>query len=426
MNILSGVNSSILLDVGGSYIKSAVIRAHSSKIENVLRFQTPAFIDQNSLLKVIPTDTFLDIIEKAISAQKAFSIDANRIFTSGQMGGFVKQHNDSFELISWQDKRSCSPENRFKLPNLKTYLGASNSFKETGSELREGLPLVAMALEENALIRNENSMPFRSIISFVTSYLTGFKSTEMHVTDAASSGFFNLRYQKWDTELCALVNSSVRFPVVSSEIRRIGYSAKFELEVYSGVGDQQASLLGAGLSDQNIVVNIGTGGQVAGLITELEFSNSFQVRPYFHGKRVRTITHLPSGRALTAFARYCLDKDILNDSDYLEFEKLAGRSISDYQLNLEDFEIALRNVRESEFRIDYEVVAYSFFSALVDTYANALTKIHLPGQLLFAGGVGQRVKLISELLAKKIRRPYSISSSEETTLEGLSVIAKWF
>jgi hypothetical protein len=44
--------------------------------------------------------------------------------------------------------------------------------------------------------------------------------------------------------------------------------------------------------------------------------------------------------------------------------------------------------------------------------------------LLFAGGVGQRVQIISRELSRATGRKFAISSVQETTLEGLAKIAK--
>ena len=75
--------------------------------------------------------------------------------------------------------------------------------------------------------------------------------------------------------------------------------------MFTGVGDQQASLYGTELETGKIVVNIGTGGQVAGFQEPSQPKGNFQVRHYFEGKEIRTITHLPSGRALSAFVEFC-------------------------------------------------------------------------------------------------------------------------
>jgi hypothetical protein len=44
--------------------------------------------------------------------------------------------------------------------------------------------------------------------------------------------------------------------------------------------------------------------------------------------------------------------------------------------------------------------------------------------LLFAGGVGQKVKIISSELSRVTGRKFSFSKAQETTLEGLAKIAR--
>jgi sugar (pentulose or hexulose) kinase len=142
----------------------------------------------------------------------------------------------------------------------------------------------------------------------------------MHVTDAAASGFFDVFNNQWDKNLIALAGNGFTFPKVYSELKILGYSKKYDLEVFCGVGDQQASLFGAGLTSDKLVVNIGTGGQVAGLQGQFETDGNYQIRPYFNGERIRTITHLPSGRALKAFVEFVFGENA-SDSDYEAFIK---------------------------------------------------------------------------------------------------------
>jgi hypothetical protein len=81
--------SSILLDIGGSYVKSAVIESGKNNFENLRLYPTPEFIDDKSKKRVIPTEELLRVIDAAIEVQLQYKPEAKRIFTSGQMGGYV-------------------------------------------------------------------------------------------------------------------------------------------------------------------------------------------------------------------------------------------------------------------------------------------------------------------------------------------------
>lgn len=422
MSILSNPISSILLDIGGTFIKSAVIEFGQAHPENIQLFETPSFTPSESEYRKIPTEALLKSIEQAIEAQRRYKPQVSRIYTSGQMGGYVLQSNQGFEIVSWQDTRSTLPMNNNFRVELDKWIAVSDSFKDTGSEIRPGLPFYALAL-----LKSQDSMklplqPFRSIISFVTSYLTDFQSVDMHVTDAAASGLFSLKENNWSKELTSMTGDFLMYPNVHMAVKKIGVSSKFNLDVFAGVGDQQASLLGAGLQPGNIVVNIGTGGQVAGLHEDVAKSGKFQIRPYFFGQNIRTITHLPSGRALKAFVEHCFDGSL--SSEHFEAFERFGKSFPDApEIDLVDYETSLRKITENGLEKNGELISSMFFQSLIQVYSRSLEQLHLPGDLLFAGGVGQKVRLISEELSRTTGRNFRISDRNETTLEGLGILA---
>jgi len=415
--------SSILLDVGGTYVKSAVLVQDQKSPQNIRRFSIPKFTKSESEVAVIPTAEFLAVIDQAIEIQKESQSNINRIFLSGQMGGYVIEESGSFEIVSWQDTRGLDPKHEKEKTELELWLKTSAAFKETGSELRPGLPFFSLAIT-HPYSRDPNTLsPFRSIISFVTSYLTSFEVNDMHCTDAAASGFYNLKNKAWDDDLICKLDRSIVLPLVHSEVTRIGYSSKFLLDVFTGVGDQQASLYGTEMAPGKIVVNIGTGGQVAGFHEPSQPKGNFQIRPYFDGEEIRTITHLPSGRALSAFVEYCFPGEHHFDK-YREFEQSCKLPDRNSEMDIVNFNQTLDVLKRSDHKITVDKIASKFFGSLIRSYEAALSELNLEGELLFAGGVGQKVQMISSELSRATGRKCSISNAEETTLEGLAKIAR--
>ncbi len=415
--------SSILLDVGGTYVKSAVLVQDQKSPQNIRRFSMPRFTKSESEVAVIPTAEFLAVIDQAIEIQKESQSNISRIFVSGQMGGYVIEESGSFEIVSWQDTRSLNPKHEKEKIRLELWLKTSAAFKETGSELRPGLPFFSLAIT-HPYSRDPNTLsPFRSIISFVTSYLTNFEANDMHCTDAAASGFYNLKNKAWDNDLICKLDRSIVLPLVHSEVTRIGYSSKFLLDVFTGVGDQQASLYGTEMAPGKVVVNIGTGGQVAGFHEPSKPKGNFQIRPYFDGEEIRTVTHLPSGRALSAFVEYCFPGEHHFDK-YKEFEQSCKLPDRSSEMNLVDFNQTLDVLKRSDYKITADKISPKFFGSLIRSYEAALSELNLEGELLFAGGVGQKVQMISSELSRATGRKCSISNAQETTLEGLAKIAR--
>jgi sugar (pentulose or hexulose) kinase len=423
VNTLKLPASSILLDIGGTYVKSAVLVQDQESPQNIRKFSIPRFIESESERAVIPTAGLLTIVDQAIEIQKKSQSNIDRIYVSGQMGGYVIEESGKFEIVSWQDKRTLESKYEKEKIELELWLKTSATFKETGSELRPGLPFFSLAITKPYASHSNTPSPFRSVISFITSYLTNFEANEMHITDAAASGFYNLRNNAWDGDLIRKLDKSLILPTVHSEVTRIGFSSKFLLEVFTGVGDQQASLHGTEMEPGKIVVNMGTGGQVAGFQEASLHKDKFQLRPYFGGKEIRTITHLPSGRALNAFVEFCFPGEQQFDK-YKEFELSCKTPDFTSVIDLVNFNQTLNSLKGNGYKITPENVSTKFFGTLIRCYEAALTELDLEGELLFAGGVGQKVKIISQELSRVTGRKFSISNAQETALEGLAKIAR--
>ena len=383
----------------------------------------PRFMENESQRAVISTDEFFAVIDQAIEIQRENQSNIDRIYVSGQMGGYVIEESGKFEIVSWQDKRSLEPKYEKDKFELELWLKTSAAFKETGSELRPGLPFFSLAITKPYSRYPNTLSPFRSVISFVTSYLTNFEANDMHITDAAASGLFNLKRKAWDNELICMLDKSLLFPSVHSDVTRIGYSSKFLFDVFTGVGDQQTSLYGAELEPGKIVINIGTGGQVAGFQEPSQPRGNFQIRPYFEGKEIRTITHLPSGRALSAFVEFCFPGEHQSDK-YSLFERSCQLPDFTSDIDLVDFNQTINSLKLDDSKITVDKVSSKFFGSLIQSYAVALSELNIDGELLFAGGVGQKVQMISSELSRVTGRKFSISKAQETTLEGLAKIAR--
>jgi len=409
----------ILLDVGGSYIKSCTVEKDGQDLRNFHRVAIPPFTTLMGLSREISLIEFNKSIAAAIRIQQQYSPRAREILISGQMGCFLKPGG---QLVSWQDRRVLSESTYENFKTFATELRDTSSFRRTGTTINPGLPLIVMGLSQNDFPKLPHPMCFTSLISQVVAFLTGNPNPMMHPTDAASSGFYDIFENVWISDLTNLVREKFYFPEIVHEIKLIGYSAEFNLEVYCGVGDQQASLLGAGLQENNVVVNIGTGGQVARLGVSNIMREGISVRPYFGDKLIETITHLPAGRSLKAFVEYCT-----GDSDYAshsKFFELIDRNNSIGNIDIVDFQKALFEIKNSDSAVDFSGIAGSFFHSIVDAYRDAIQSISIHEDLVFAGGVGQKFGLLSQRLGNELKRAVFVSDSEETTLNGLSKLTR--
>jgi len=161
--------------------------------------------------------------------------------------------------------------------------------------------------------------------------------------------------------------------------------------------------------------------------------NAGQIRPYFNGRFLRTITHLPGGRALHALLRLLTELGGIAEQDaWQEVERaIAPLAATDLRASLA-FHAGpcgsagfLHNLHEGNltvghvFRAAFESMAHNY-----DTCARQLGGTRAPACVVFSGGVLRRFKLLRELTAAALGLPHRLSPHPEDTLFGLMVLAR--
>lgn len=213
-----------------------------------------------------------------VCAEEIFSavlnlIDTNRperVFLSVQMHGYVllKEGREATGYVSWRDERGKDLSPDFALT------------EEYGVGIKPNLP--RLSLQAQRVEADE----FCTLGSYLVYRLTGKNTT--HVTDAAASGFYNVKTGAQDA-------CRYRLP---EAVRRVREAGRYKnTAVFSPVGDQQASVLGAlkGIeNDGEYVLNLGTAAQLCCVEEGFE-SGDFESRPYFGNKTLCTVTGLPGG-----------------------------------------------------------------------------------------------------------------------------------
>ena len=278
--------SSIALDVGGTFIKAARMKEGSVQ-GAVVRRPVPAFMadDFDIGARELSPDELDAAVFAALGELGVDDPQAHDVYVSGQMAGlaFVDPEGRAVDnVITWQDTRyTC-------VDSLIQEIGPKE-MSDLGDGLRIGSPAVTLA---------ERGVPTgaypTSLIAYVAGRLAGQRAERIHSTDAGAWGLFDTRRMQWSRAACAAVGIDVTsLPMVVHDVETITAGTA----VFTPIGDQQAALYGAGLAENQVSVNLATGGQVS--ILAREFSTSTQTRPYFDGSYLHTITHLPAGRLLT-------------------------------------------------------------------------------------------------------------------------------
>ncbi len=412
----------ILLDIGGTFVKTAKIDLRQ-KNEQIKFSQSPItkFINETGYSREIDPVELLEQCKFEVSKNINSKENIVGIFISGQMGGWILTDEDNrprTNILSWQDQSVLEFEGKYK--DITTYLendlGREWKFN-SGNELRPGLPIISIINKLDDL--ELKGTRIHTLLSFIAANMVTEYEYILSDSDFASTGMLNI----FDHRICIPNSlSSLSVPNISRNTIRIGNLQNTSIPVFTPVGDQQASLHGSELDAFSIIVNIGTGGQVAKLGT-IDDAKENQVRPYFDNKLIITKTHLPSGRSINNFLKNLfgnepseIDFNLLKD---IEFKKT--RNIFEPILNFTESHIKyLKDNYGDEKSIEI------FLASLSKEYENSIQALGFSQikKLVFAGGVGQKIKYISKFIEDKFSLQVKIAQTQETTLKGLANLGK--
>jgi xylulokinase len=338
----------------------------------------------------------------------------------------LTDHNNNplTNIISWQDKRIGDEIPRgTSMMELAYQFYTKDSLQLSGNEVRQGLPVfgVYQFLKENSI---KGSLRFHSLISWLSSQLVNDYPYIVHDTDFASSGMLNLETRKPLDGLLDLFNNRIVFPEVTNNFQSLGDKKSEKTKFYIGIGDQQASLYGAELRSDTIVLNIGTGGQVATLKPTIGTLDKAQTRPFFNGQYIETVTHLPAGRALSAYAMVIHD----GTADKLNYEAFLKANVGDFEnknaRDIVNFEDDITRILGEMKICDKQILVEQVVVKFLQTYSVAVKLIHHEGinKMIFAGGVGQKFQSLQKHLASEFKMTTYIADTDESTLQGLSFL----
>ena len=195
--------------------------------------------------------------------------------------------------ITWQDLRVQQPlpgSDRPVLERFITAAGGRAAFRNTGC-----LPAAGFLGPSLYWLKLKGSLPNPPVTACfipdaVVSFLTG-AAVVCEPTLAASSGIFDIRANRWDSNLLERLDLPTRlFPPIgragdlAGSLRRdvaqaIGMAEGTAVTV--ALGDNQASFIGSAQEPvRSLVVNVGTGGQISARSDSFHFIPGLENRPF--------------------------------------------------------------------------------------------------------------------------------------------------
>ena len=433
----------VALDIGATYIKSGRVDAKTFELSAIHRVRFPSFDvnadDDRGSYRTVEFAEILKSVVETLSLQITNEGKCLGILPSNQMHGLVlfsPAGNVVTPFFSWQDTRTLQARDGEKSPfeALREKTGPFSWNHETGEFLRPGFPIAQLFGFSRKGLLPKGSVPM-DLGNAVITALSNAGQRCLDETNAAAMGCLQIATRTWHQPLISELGlSHLDWPLIVGEGTPVGTWSNRKIPLYPAIGDQQASLLGAGLSrPDQISVNIATGSQVSRILSQPAMRET-QTRPYFRDKYLETITHIPAGRALNAWVRLFseLNPQVDFDQAWSSASALAEAAPDNpLAMNLALFPSAfgdrgfLHNIREEDLSVGS--ILRSALQSIARDHRTAWNKMNstVPEggatsyhELLGSGGVLKKSKILANALQKEFTLPLRESPHFEDALMG--------
>ena len=435
----------IAVDLGATFIKGAVIDTQKLCLTDITKVSFPGFIEglPSSFREVEPARIVL-AVKTLVSDLLRKSPDCEGLVMCSQMHGLVLTDENGIAIsnfISWQDGRTLlsHPNGHGSYFDVICSRISDRANQISGSELKPGLPVCTLFwLSENDQLK-PNAIPV-SLADFVLSCLCG-TTPVTDLTNASACGAVDLKTMDWNHEILSNLGlADLQWPEIVEHGRIVG-----NLEVdgrcitcYTPVGDQQCALLGCFLQDGELSLNISTGSQVSMVLPELGFGD-YQVRPFFDGFFIKTITHIPAGRSLNILLKLLCELPRLQNvkiEDPWPYIIAAVDQIkkTDLKIDLSVFQGVYKtkgciaNIREDNLSVGHLFcAAFHHMSENYYSCALRLSRKSKWNRIVFSGGIARKIEILRKIIVKNFNHvDYRLCDVIDETLVGLSALAFFF
>jgi sedoheptulokinase len=338
------------IDIGTTTISAVVVDSDSKQVIEAVTVPNGTFLKTGNNWEKIQ-DAGL-IIQKSLSLLDRFLEkyeDITSIGLTGQMHGILyldKEGRALSPLYTWQDTRGMIPLDHAAGPTTIEFVK-----EKTGITVNAGYGLVTHLYNIKKKIVPEGAATICTIADYFGMILTRRKSPLMHISNAASLGFYDSQKRIFLLkELECLGMDTGILPAVTDEFTCIGRYRN--VPVMAAIGDNQASFLGAvGLRENIPLVNMGTGGQVSVLSSQWYEGNGIEARPITKDKYLLAGSSLCGGRAFAIlekfFRNYMSASGKEESPQYEVLLKLAQKGRIQYQHSAPKVVTAFHGTREN-------------------------------------------------------------------------------
>ncbi len=426
------------LDLGSSSIKAAVLNLESGQVEQLASEPFPAPSAPHSGWFEIDVADVVSRVRRIVSTLVRQSPGCDRLFTCGQMGGVALVDNRGrphSPYYSWRDQRSLAPH-----PEGGTYFDmirrrlADRDYDAIGRELRVGSTATLLAwLAETGARPASGLYP----VTLVDAVLANLCESPPATEATQALGLLDLHSRGWHGAVFEAAGAShLSRPRLASVAETVGVwrADGVELRCHPGVGDQQAAMAGVGVGDEELSVNCSTGSQVSRIAMAI-VPGDYQIRPYFEGRVINTLAHLPAGRSLNVLV------DLLTELARAEgvslervWETIARESAvppaEELEVDLAFFAGPMGdhghigNITTENLTVG--ALFRGAFRNMAENYRRCADRVSAGRpweRAVLSGGLTNKLGVLRELIARRLGTPIRESEETEETLMGLLKLA---
>ena len=430
----------LAIDLGSSFLKGAVLDLDARAFTHVRRVPFPEPIAG------LPPLHFEIDPRQIVAATRALINDL--LHAAPDCGGMVmcsQMHSlvlldrhgaPRSNVITWRDQRALLPHpaGGTVFDQLAQHI-TPDARQQLGNELRPGLPLGTLYWFATTK-QLQDDVTAVALPDFVLAQLCETPpATEP--TIAAAQGTFDLTTGDWHVPLLDTLGlGRLRWPAVHDLRHPVG-NMRVEgrrLPCYPAIGDQQCALVGAALVPGELSLNIATGSQVSMIRPTLTFGD-YQVRPFFDGHWLTTITHIPAGRSLellvTLLCELAESQGVhVSDPWGVIARAVDATPTTDLTIDLAFFASTLGdrgvigNIHEHNLTVGH--LFRAAFERMAASYAMCARRLAPTGdwaQVVFSGGLAQHLPALRASIMRQFPVPARICPTAEDTLQGLLAVA---
>ena len=292
---------SVGIDIGTTSISAAVTDDGFGGMERSWTIANPGFLSPGHLWErlqgpeaiVASARRLLDEILDTTPQVKAIGL-------TGQMHGIIYVDGAGKALgplMTWQDMRGLQP-----LTDGGDLCG--NIRARYGIKTYPGYGLVTHLHNVDAHAVPGGARSLATIADYLGMRLTGSVKPLLHSSNAAGLGLYDLENHAWRRDILREYGEGGDLlPGIVNRFQPIGSYRGVPVAV--AIGDNQASFLGSvRRSDEEILINMGTGGQVSLLCDRILEGEELETRPFNEDGYLAVGSSLCGGRAYALLARF--------------------------------------------------------------------------------------------------------------------------